>query len=57
MIHQRLGAMMPGADRDILFVQYGTEIVRVYPFQRKTDDALPGDIPSESAKSTASRSL
>ena len=42
MIHQRLGAVMPGADRDPLFVQYGAEVVGMHPFERKADD--PGRI-------------
>ena len=39
MVHQRLGAMMPGADGHAFFIQYGAEVVRMHPVERKTDDA------------------
>ena len=37
--HERLRAVMPGADRDALFVQYGADVVRMHPFHREGDDA------------------
>src|SRR5690606_9351904 len=37
--HQRLGAMMPGADRDAAFVQYGADVVGMNPFDGEADDA------------------
>src|SRR5690606_4541988 len=42
VLHQRLRAMVPGADRDVLFVQYGAQIVGVNPVERETDD--PGGV-------------
>ena len=39
VIHQRLGAVVPGADRHTFLVQYGAEVVRVNPIERETDDA------------------
>jgi hypothetical protein len=39
VVHQRLRAMVPGADRDTFLVQYGAEIVRMHPIERETDDA------------------
>ena len=38
MVHQRLGAVVPGADRDVVLVQYGAEVVRMHPVKRETDD-------------------
>src|SRR5204862_4941982 len=33
------GAMMAGADRDMLLVQYGADVVRMNPLDREADDA------------------
>ena len=38
-LHQRLRAMMAGADRHALFVQDSAEIVRMHPVDGKGDDA------------------
>ena len=35
-LHQRLGAMMPGADRDALVVQYGADVVRMHPVDARS---------------------
>ena len=42
IVHQRLGAMMAGADRDALVVQYGADVVRMHPLDREADD--PGAV-------------
>src|SRR5690606_28739006 len=39
MGHQRLCAVVPGADRDVFLIQYGAEIVRVNPAHRETYDS------------------
>ena len=39
MLHQRLGAVVPGADRDVFLVQYGAEVVRMHPLHHEADDA------------------
>src|SRR3546814_2872224 len=38
MLHQRLRAMVPGADRDPAFIQDSADVVRMNPRHRKTDD-------------------
>ena len=38
-VHQRLRAMMAGADRDALVVQYGADVVRMNPVEREADDS------------------
>src|SRR3546814_19259117 len=39
MLHQRLGAMVPGADRHARLVQYGADVMRMRAVDRKADDA------------------
>lgn len=39
MLHQWLGTMMPGADGHTLFIQYGADIVRMNPLDRKGDNS------------------
>ncbi len=39
MFHQRLRAMMPGADGDIFLIQYGADIVRMHPLDLEREDA------------------
>src|SRR3546814_5534475 len=42
MRHQRLRAMMPGADRDPALVQNRADVVRMHPRHREADD--PGAV-------------
>src|SRR3546814_13629619 len=42
MRHQRLGAMMAGADRHLALIQYGADVVGMNPLDREADD--PGRI-------------
>ena len=41
LVEQRLGAMMPGAHRDMMAVEHGRHIVRVDAFEIEGQDAEP----------------
>ena len=41
MVHQRLRAMVAGADRHAAFIENRAEIVRVHAVQREADDPQP----------------
>ena len=56
-LHQRLGAMVAGADRDARIVQYGGDVVRMHPVDVEADDpgAVLGAVQGHAADARAAR--